>query len=322
MSLKLPPLPLVDSPDGPVFLCDNSSLEKLVCPRLWQLVNLNRRTLVESRAGRNFGAGLHVGLKERYSLCGHNEVTPDKTKIINSAISEFFRSSPQPVDDFRTLEHCQRVMQAYNEYYRSEPFKILQRPDGKPAVESSFSFPLGKVDEVMVYYIGRMDMNIEDNTGEWVFDHKTAFMFGDGFRRSLERNAGQIGYCWAHQQIYGRLPRGYVIDAIRIRRPKKGDEYTGAPPIDSSDLQRIPYFIMPDNVEYWKQNTLRKIENIFLMHSVGYFYQNESQCETKYGPCDFYDLCSAPESSWDEILNSTRYEHNDWSPLNLPTKGE
>lgn len=335
----LPPLPFVKAKDGSLaFLIDNSTLETLVCPRLYELKHLRQRDLVAARAGRNFGACLHVGWKERYLRCGSSAVDAANEPLINEAMAAYLLDKPQPPDDFRTLEHAQRVMSAYNSRYRDEPFKVLPKADGSPAVESSFAFPLGIVRypamneladyygvkasvpiPINVNYTGRIDLQTHDVEGDWSGpDHKTAFQFGKGFTDKMATDSAQRGYCWAFQQFYGHLPRGYIIDAVRIRRPSKADTYAGVAPIDASDFQRIPFYIFPDDIEEWKQDTLAKVETIFWMHSRGYFQKHTRRCVTEYGRCDMYDVCIAARGTRDEVLSSNLYEPATWSPLNAP----
>lgn len=312
----LPPIPLVDG----VLLFDNSTLNNLVCPRKYELHCLRRRELGTARAGRNFGAALHCGWKARYQLFGNNAVPPEGVELINQAISVHFSENPQPLGDFRTLEHAHKVMAAYNRQYLNEPWRIMQDSDGKPAVESSFMHELGKVSwagtTYPLWYMGRVDLQIEDNYGEWVFDHKTAFMFGKGFETMMATDPGQMGYCWHFWKQRSRLPRGYVIDAVRIRRPKKEDEYTGVAPVDATDLMRLPYFITEDNLKEWEYNTIKKVQLILYMHADGYFPQFKSQCNAKFGNCDMLSVCDAAEDNRQNILDGDQFVDYEWSPLN------
>lgn len=327
---QLPPLPIVASSTYPsgAFLIDNSTIEKSACGRLYELASLRKRTPASAKAGRNFGAGLHIGWKTRYSLCGNN-ATDDAAKLaIDSAMQRWFDEHPQPLDDFRSFLHATRVMDAYNSHYGNEMFRILNRADGRPAIESSFTFPIGTciymdaggiARPITVVYTGRTDLFIGNNDGEWVFDHKTAFMFGGGFERQMGMDGGQLGYCWAFKQFFGRYPRGYIIDAVRIRRPTRKAEYDDSPPVDSSDLQRLPYFVMPDTIEDWRLSVLGHVQSIFDQYARGFFPMQRRLCENKYGACDMHDVCNAAVSSRESVLSSQLYEDDNWSPLNPTT---
>lgn len=315
--------------DGqPCFFVDNSSLNTLVCPRFYELKHICGRELVAARAGRNFGAGLHVGWQRRYSLCGSSAVDAKAEVYINDGMMDYFREKPQPENDFRTLAHAQRIMQVYNERYRNEPFEILKNAKGQPAVESSFAFPIGDVVypsserlSIKIIFTGRVDLFTRDNEGEWAGpDHKTTSELGNPFMTTMATDSGQKGYCWAFQQIYGRLPRGYIINAVRIRKPRKMDLYTGEAPIDASDFLRIPHYVFPSELEEWREDVLAKVETIFWMHHRGYFQRHTSRCSEKYGRCDMYDVCISQRESRDTVLASSLFEDYTWSPLNKETK--
>lgn len=313
----LPPLPLIDG----AFLIDNSTLEKLKCPQLWYLEALRKRTLASSKAGRNFGSGLHIGWARRYRECLERPVTPEVTTLINDDMAKWFEEHPQPFDDFRTHAHACTVMAAYNAHYGLEPFKIITNPStGKPIVEASFALPLGKVHDTPIIWCGKIDLGTEDNNGIWAGpDHKTTFQFGETFDMQMARDGGQLGYTWALWQVLGKRPRGYIIDAVRIRRASKRSEYNDLPPVDASDFKRIPYDVTEENLTEWREDVLDSIEFLFHLYDTQHFPHWRWHCTNKYGRCDMYDVCSVAKGARESVLMSTLFEDNTWSPLNLPS---
>jgi hypothetical protein len=227
-----------------------------------------------------------------------------------------FEAFPQPTEDFRTYEHACRVMAAYNATYTNEPFTILKSAIGKPIIEASFIFKLGTVNGTDVMYIGRLDTGIENKDGTWSQDHKTTFQFGQSFDDDMAMNGGQLGYVFALWQILGVRPQGYIIDAVRVRKPSRKAEYEGIAPVDSEDFKRIPFNVSEDNLAEWREDVLCIVQNIFLAYDHGFYPRHRKHCVTKYGRCDFYDVCSLPRASRDGVLNSNLYETNEWSPLN------
>lgn len=264
---------------------------------------------------------------------------------INFSMLEWLDAHPQPQTEFRNYGHACNMLAVYNQQYGQEAFKILTTPEGKPLVEASFALPfalLVKFEEyytvfewdgdedfyrlqkqaaasrgmfcIKVYYTGKIDLGIEDNSGIWSFDHKTAFQFGDGFLQQMDMDAGQLGYMWALQQVTGKQACGYIIDAIRVRRPKKSDDPM-AGSIDATDFFRRPFFKPQETLLEWRKNVLSIILNIANMVEQGDFPMHRSQCISKYGACEFIDVCSTPPSQRDLIKNSGMYEENKWSPL-------
>ena len=312
---NLPPLPLVDG----VFIIDNSALEKFQnCPRDFEYSHLRKRALAAERAGRNFGSAIHVGLAVRYRHGGNGVPDADVRSVAESQMLVHFENNPQPADDFRNYDHACKTLSAYYEQYPSESFNILKNSKDDPMVESTFLLHLGEVQGVPIAYAGKIDLGIANNDGTWSFDTKTTFQFGQGFDDDMAMNGGQLGYCWALGQLLGRPANGYIINAIRVRRPKKSDEYTGTAPVDGTDFKRLPFFVTPDALDEWKADTLAMVSDIFWMHDRSFYPRHRKHCVGKYGRCDFYECCNVPRASRENVLTSTLFEENEWTPLNKP----
>lgn len=333
-------IPLIDN----ALFIDNSTLELLRCPRLLELKWIHKKVPVAVRAGANFGSTMHRGLETRYTLCGTGPVLADHVPLINDSMLQWLNEHPQPENEFRNYAHACAMMREYNQQYGQEDFKILTTEKEKPIVESSFALPFGLLvyygnehvkteawdgtikcfeyvtnqpnvtKVVKIYYTGKIDLGIEDNTGIWSFDHKTAFQFGESFINQMDMDGGQLGYMWALQQVTGKKAAGYIIDAIRVRRPKKSDDPLSGS-IDKTDFFRRPFMKQQEQLDEWKTDVLHMIQNIANMAEQDYMPRHRSQCVTKYGSCDFFDVCNTPLSQRDLILNSGNYEENTWSPL-------
>jgi hypothetical protein len=305
----LPPLPLIDGH----FLIDNSGLEKLKCPRCYQYSELNRRVPTAERAGANFGSTIHRGLEARYHVAGCEVPSDAQTAAINNEMQQWLQENPQPEGDFRNFNHACKVMAVYNNVYKKEHFEILKNHEGKPIIESTFALPIGEVQNVPIIYCGKIDLGIKDNNGVWSFDHKTTFQFGDTFDKQMNMDGGQLGYCWALGQTVGIKPQGYIIDAIRVRRPKKSDEFSEISCVDGTDFKRTPYYVSQDMLDEWKNDVLNLVADIFHYHDRSYFPRHRWQCTNKYGMCDYYDVCSTVREQRDQILNGSLFEENKWS---------
>lgn len=321
--MNLPPLPLV----GGAFIIDNSGLEDLKCPRLFQYKQLNRKVAANARAGANFGSTIHRGLETRYNRCGPNRVDELTKVAIDADMLAWLAENPQPDMDFRDYNHACKMMAVYNNIYQNEQFKIVVSPTtSKPIIEASFCLPFGEIRLkepnpnlpnggwfIPIYYSGKIDLGIQDNNGIWSFDHKTAFQFGESFDKQMAMDGGQLGYCWALGQVLGVKPQGYIIDAIRVRRPKKQDEFGGIDCIDGTDFKRTPYYVTDDMLAEWREDVMQLIKNIFDYHASGHYPRHRWQCTNKFGMCDFYDVCSTLRNQREMVLESGMYEENTWS---------
>lgn len=344
-----PALPLIDG----CFFIDNSSLQAFQqCPRNYQLSQINKRVLNETKDGANFGSAIHESLKYRYDIYGKET---NSTFINTDLLISYFTSHPESPGDYRNIELAIECVKSYNNLYRKEPFDILTLPGGKRFVELSFARPFGKFEtfkeaeytfkpskptdllfqssveawiksikesnDIPIFYSGRIDLGIGDTHGEWIFDTKTAFQFGQNFDREQLSNPQYRGYGWEFLQTFGRMPKGYIINAIRVRKPKQNctsDEYfrtTGSDP----DFKRIVQTLTQVDIDTWLHDTYRLLEEIAFNLSKPEFNPHKGQCVTKYGPCQFWTLCNeiAPEFKLD-YLNGNTFSNNQWSPLNLP----
>lgn len=303
-------LPLLDG----CFLIDNSTIEKFKCPRAFEYSEVLRKSSCDAKAGANFGSTIHRGLETRYNLVGSGKVDNATTECIKQNMQEWQEANPQPVGDFRNFNHSCKMMDVYNTIYPSEQFEILKAPlTGKPIIEASFALPFGKVQDVPIIYCGKIDLGIKDHNGIWSFDHKTAFQFGDSFDKQMQMDGGQLGYCWALGQTLGIKPNGYIIDAIRVRRPKVQDEFSDISCIDRTDFKRIPFYVTDAMLEEWRQDVLTIITDIFSCYDRSYFPRHRWQCVSKYGACEFYDVCSTSKDSRPIILNSVLFQENTWT---------
>lgn len=337
------------------LLLDNSAIEKWRCPQEFDYSVNAKRSLVASRAGRNFGSACHEGWNVRYKECGTAPATSAAIEKINETMRLYFERSPEPSGDFRNYGHSVRYMAEYNKVYQTEPFKILGQPDhctnpGRPIIEEPFMLPFAiaykataglwtvlpwdqarylswraaPVDWIIpIFYTGKIDLGIENDNGIFSFDHKTSFEFGEKFTKDMMINGGQRGYCWALGKIIGRKATGYIIDACRVRRPSKKTDYEGAGNIDASDFQRLPKWLDDIELAEWETDVRAIIQNILTIDSTGHYPRHRWECVRKYGECDFYQICTslAAQRHW-QLFDSMQYEENKWSPLKQTQENE
>jgi hypothetical protein len=342
-------LPLLDG----CFVFDNSSLEKLQsCPYEYYLSQWRRRITTENRAGLNFGSACHSVLKYRYLNCGNQPcLWPLHGDVIKAILEQHFLLNPEPPSDYRNLNLATEWAAAYNNIYKTETFEILKLKDGKPMIERSFMRPFAYIKNsklyglfsiynvnydiiawvksikasgaIPVFFSGRIDMGITDGTADWVLDHKSAYQFGSNFHADMLSSPQFIGYAWEFKYYFGRLPKGYIINAFRPRSPVKGAEYDSSLLWRTSgkdpDFLRLQKTITQADLDEWETNTFQMLEEVLFYYLRGSFGKHKKACVGKYGKCQFYTLCNevAPEYREDYLMGSN-YMDNNWSPLNKP----
>lgn len=329
-------LPLIDG----CFIIDNSMLEKFQsCPYEWQLAYAQKRIASSNRAGLNFGSACHLALNLHY--LGQDSKIPH-------ALEKHFETSPEPVGDYRNLNMATEWWSQYQKCYPKEPFEILRLKDERLFVERSFLRAFGyvenrkfftapstytpitsewvemikKANALPILYSGRIDLGVQDN-GEWVIDHKSAFQFGKSFTAEMTATPQLRGYCWEFNNYYGQLPKGYIINAFRVRPPTKESQYDSSALFriggKDPDFQRIAVQITQDDIDEWQQNTFNLIEEVLFHAKRGTFGKHKKSCVSKYGPCQFYELCNSVAKEYREsYLASNVFQDNTWSALNVP----
>lgn len=338
-----PLLPLHLTPDTDGNLClllDNSSLETFhACNRAFEYSWLRKRISAREKPALNFGRAMHEAFKWRYTTLGHQEPTVEHTKAMQQILDSHFDANPQPQGEYRTPTLAKNLVELYNKVYKKEQFEVLQH-DGKPQIEVAFAHYVGEIRQyppdiglkpIKCYLTGRLDMAVRDAMGIWVIDHKTAFRFGEEFWNDQRMLWQCKGYVWAYRESYGEKPVGYIIDAIRTTRPKKGDEFNAETIEDDAgavvkrqDLKRDFFPVSEAELDEWKQHFLLACEEVLYWHARGIYPmtgKHAKQCQAKYGRCQFCDVCMLPQHARMEMLMSGEYEDNVWSPLN-PTNKE
>lgn len=346
--ITLPPLPLIDG----CLVFDNSWLEKFQsCPLEAQLSGINKRIATTHRDGLNFGQACHTAMSLRYNACGSDKCGEEVTNIIKLALQAHFENSPESQGDHRNLAMSEAFIDAYNQMYSREPFDILKLKDGRPLIEKSFLSPFAEIinGELMpaagftdvkhwverlkaegcvpVFYSGRIDLGITDNSGNWVLDHKSGFQFGRAFTAEMSSTPQMRGYCWEFRNYFGELPRGYIINAFRVRPPTQAAQYDTSQLFRISgkdpDFQRIPVQIDAKQIDDWEQDTFGLIEEFLFHYKRGKFNRHKKSCVSKYGLCQYYTLCNevAPEHQ-ESYLASPAFMDNEWSALNTPTQAK
>jgi hypothetical protein len=327
---KAEPRPLLQHKEGNdyVLQIDNSSMEVFnTCPRAAFYSKIVGRTKKESPA-LVYGSAIHEGL-EYYYKNGRSKDSWE-ADMLTAALGVFEdKAQDFHLDEWRTADMLCHALQKYVRKYAKEEVKPLQLDTG-PAVEIRFSQPLGvvefgsrvpvelldnadehtddvaKVDNVHVYWIGKIDVIVEDSGGLFVMDHKTTQRVGNEFWNDFYLSNQMLGYAWATQKFLGEPVKGLILNAIIGRRPTK----TGT----SLDFQRQKYWYTQEQISNWEINALALVSDFLGDVHRDYFPMKTAWC-TKFGKCQYHDVCTLPESSRLHMLFSTQYQDNVWSPL-------
>lgn len=171
------------------------------------------------------------------------------------------------------LETCQQ----YFEHYRSDFWVPIEAEVVKSKI-------LYEDDEIRILWKAKLDLTADTNNGIYPIDHKTS----KARREAVSNNNQFMGQCL----IMGT--RSMVINSIGFQKTLKPEE---------KFERKIMSYSAPRLME-WQSTILPYYAKLLLMYSEsGYFPPNFTNCESKFGKCQFYkDICTAdPEMREEEI---------------------
>lgn len=325
------------------LLVDNSTITEItMCPRKGAYKYLCGRQLRKNRAALFFGGAIHRALEVRDKFLRPMIDNETRTAMV-SALVDVYEDTDMD-GDYRNLDYAIQTIDKYNDTYRFDPLKpiLLPAPDGStvPAVELPFALPLGAIhigqtlsiidkdqndgkpfetfiDELPIVFTGKID-RIPHYQGQLVImDHKTTSMGGPTFFDEFYVSLQFKGYKWAAEQLIGERIAGVVINGM-VCRPPKADGSVNY----SFDRHYIP--ISDDVVDEWKETFLLSVHE-WLNQVIGQsdhpsfpersFPMRTAACVTKYGKCEYFDVCMLPCEQRQICLSSGLYEDHSWSPL-------
>lgn len=299
------PLPLVD---GDTLMMDNSTLEKLTtCPRNAEYSVIQKLRGNTERVALRFGGIAHKCLETRYRAASAMYAqTPEVESVMVSVAEREFSAWTPPEDDFRNLDRMVDLIKNYGITYPFEDFEIIKTPDGKPAIEVPFAFPLGTVGGIKIVWIGKMDLIYTLNNGLYLMDHKTASMATNMDEFLISHQF--YGYAWAAEQLFSRLVTGIMVNRMVCRKPTK----TGIPFTFERKYIPVSRFLLDE----WKTDCLHIIADFIEMARRGYFPKHTMWCTGKFGTCEFHKVCTLDSNAQrDVLLQSGEYTKNTWTPL-------
>jgi len=301
--------------DGALVI-DNTTLESfLTCARKGFLQRIRRRLPDKPRPALDFGSAVHKALEYRYTVAGNTDPSAEvKSEMIRLAKEELLtKGIPM---DYRNEDYLEHVITSYNANYGDEPFDIIRTANDVPLVEAPFAIEIGVVhhshpnlpNPLRVIWTGKIDMCIVwPNASKATFDHKTSAMSGAYYFQEYSLSQPQIGYVYAARQQLDPTIDRFVINALFCRKPAASGKI-------NLEFQREQIYVTDEMIEEWKQNTLNAIGVIIEQDLRGYPASFKS-CISKYGPCQYFDLCTVSRGQREQVLSSNVYIDDKWSPL-------
>lgn len=242
-------------------------------------------------------------------------------KLAKEYWNDKFELYPMSNDkEWRTLNHMQMTCFDYSIRYpfSTDSFRILQDKNGKHLVEQRFAWPYKVIPELDLEIVlcGTIDAiaSYPVSSSIVIGDHKTTAVWDksdylEGYMLSPQMMLYKmILKLLANKFLIGDLAirlanAGCMINGIFIQKTKV--EFQRSEIIDYTEKQLLEFKELLDERIFrviWsiRNNTWRK---------------NITACETPYGRCKFFKLCSAPDDGTVEMLIENKYTKSDYNPL-------
>jgi hypothetical protein len=304
-------LPLVDG----VLYIDNSSMELFTtCPRQAYYYVIRRLELNRDRIALSFGEAFHRTLEYLYKTYG----TAYRSATENADVIRFASSLrlDTPEDDYRTIPYLVNGVNKYLTDHPAEPFEIVRLPNGSPAVELPFAYPLGVIDSpvygrISIIWTGKIDLLYRLDGRLGVMDHKTSSIMGQQFFAEFEIAHQMYGYNSAAEYIINEPLSQICINGLGCRKPTR----TGV-------MYEFSRHIIPVSrplVNEWHDDCLAIVSNFISQCETGYLAKHTKWCINKYGPCQYRGICTLDPEMRESALNTTEFRPVTWNPLSAKT---
>lgn len=218
--------------------------------------------------------------EQKKPKCGHR---PDEYPGV--------QNTPKDSVEYKTgwqfvLDTCDE----YHRYYINDHWVPLE-------VETVKGEVLYEDDDIRVMWKAKLDLVVDTNQGIYPTDHKTMKQRRD--TNSL--NNQFIGQCLLMRT------RNVFINKIGFQKTLK--------PVDK--FIRAPISYSAARLLEWQSETLPFYAKQLLMYAeIGHFPPNYTQCEGKYGNCNFVKVCESDPSMREEEIKLSFHVGPAWNPTN------
>lgn len=280
------------------------------CPTYW------RRAYLEGWASPIPSIHLHAGGAFAFGVEQTRKAFYERSLPVDDAVASgaagiitAFGDAEVPDTGSGANKSPDRLLEGLVSYFdqyplSDDPLKPLALPDGKRALEFTFSLPIPDVLHPAtgdpLIYAGRFDMLAERDGVLFIVDEKTASQLGASWVSQWTLDSQFTGYCWAARQ-FGYPVAGAIIRGISFLKSSIGH------------AQAIIY--RPEwTVERWYKQLCRDLRRAIACWSEDEFdlALDKSACGS-YGGCTFVRVCDSPDP---ERWLEADFVKRKWDPLN------
>jgi hypothetical protein len=298
------PEELISPVNGKICIeLDSSQLSCFdTCPQKWYFEYLRRLSAqqAEKKVAMNAGTYGHGKLERYYKMIAAGieqhiagttvETTPD-TPEEEALVSEMDRSA---------------VMQRFSMYRHKYSINDV-KPLSPESVEVGFSVPIHETTSRIYILTGRVDLIGSIHNNYCFMDHKFQFRKSDIYSKSIQFRSYGLAINEQLKQSLGPVNIG-IVNYIRMAKIVNEETF---------NRQLITFF--PGEHDRWRQVLITMFDKVvhFLQTEGWKSYSNKhfSQCDGKYGLCQFTQLCEEYDQSLIEAkINTNFHILPQWTP--------
>jgi hypothetical protein len=324
-------------PDGRLaFYVDASMIKDFShCESYFYLKHMLRKRLKSSQQGimpfpMAIGSWWSGVMEQFYNFMrAGKDITKDDVQafaLISWAECKIDESATASPDAFKSFGDLSGAVLMLQEYYTNQ--YLVDRQNWKViGVEEGFGLKkeikLGETRSCVVYWVGKPDLVVVENSRLTPVDHKTVSRI-DGYTISRYKPSSQMpGYVYSCEELATQLGYSVRVDRCVINicsRSRPSDNPRSGKP-KPRFIRAYPNFSREELSE-WKQQVIARCERLATCIKTNTWLWNETQCDNFYmRPCDYKKLHSSTPSARDIIMLADFEEGRAWKPYE-PEKGE
>lgn len=257
------------------------------CTREAQLVFLNNLVPIERKVAFERGSIIHASFQTYYEhLMAQASWNDAFTKGCEAGLAFAMTTDIDNAEVMRVMS----IIEEYFNYRKDESWIPL-------AVETTFSQILYDSDDLQVLYEGRIDLIVENSQNlRFPVDHKSVSMR----TQQTELQNQFMGYCWATGC------KTFVVNEIGLHKTKmKSDER----------FQRLVLSYNEALIQEWVWSSVATIKQWVQSMEASVYHPNFSQCQRRFGSCDFVRVCAAEPDFRAEVIKREFNVREEWDPL-------
>ncbi|MEM3041475.1 MAG: PD-(D/E)XK nuclease family protein [Nitrososphaerota archaeon] len=269
-----------------ILLIDNTRYEVLVtCPTKYYYRYVLGYSTPRPHISLVFGRAVHKGIESWYRSGNKNLALSTTIESFNEV--EYVADDKDPRDKKLAVEAVSGYIDKYNE----DKMRTLET-NGHKWLESTFCVPIGTVDNYQILYYGVFDRIALLDGRPLVVDYKTTSVLGPSYFDQFKPNNQVSMYQYAAGELLGTPVDMVCIDAIGITKSNIRFERRIITYSRDQILESVKDIL--DTVRY----------EMIVYKESGVYPKRKVSCISKYGKCQFYDVCSRPHQVRSNFLDT------------------